>query len=240
MPTYYLYRHIRHDKNEPFYIGVGKKRCERYSNSKHGLYQRAYDAYDRNVIWKSIVSKTEYTVEILFESSSKELISKKEIEFISVYGRIGYGGLLANMNCGGYGCDTLQEHSRMKLRRPVFVYRHNGHFHGAYHSRVAAAQMLGVSTGNVATSIAYGSVFNGFVFFNEHKGARIPPRNYIKHGGKTVLAIDVVTKNIVCEYPSMSEWRKIFKKGQATAYNILNNGLSIKGIKYCFKDNFVQ
>jgi len=50
----YVYRHIRLDKNEPFYIGIGK-----IDN-----YKRAYLKSIRNVIWKQIVNKTNYDIYI--------------------------------------------------------------------------------------------------------------------------------------------------------------------------------
>ena len=50
-----VYRHIRLDKNEPFYIGIGKE------------IKRAYDKRRGNH-WKSIIKKTEYRVDILFDN----------------------------------------------------------------------------------------------------------------------------------------------------------------------------
>jgi hypothetical protein len=52
----YLYRHIRLDKNEPFYIGIG------YNINKK--YKRAHEVINRNQYWKNITSKTQYKVEI--------------------------------------------------------------------------------------------------------------------------------------------------------------------------------
>ena len=53
-----LYRHIRLDKNQPFYIGIGKTE------------KRAYQKTCINNIWKYITNKTNYYVEILFDNSS--------------------------------------------------------------------------------------------------------------------------------------------------------------------------
>ena len=50
----YVYRHIRLDKNEPFYIGIGAH------------LKRAYEKTKRNKFWYNVVAKTEYNVEILF------------------------------------------------------------------------------------------------------------------------------------------------------------------------------
>ncbi len=88
----YVYRHIRLDKNEPFYIGIGKTK---YRHSSKQM---------RNKIWHRIVKKTEYEVEIVINDISWEEAKIKEIFFIKLYGRIDRGtGILANMTDGGDG-----------------------------------------------------------------------------------------------------------------------------------------
>jgi len=85
-----LYRHIRLDKNEPFYIGIGNN------------IQRAYKKNGRNPIWQNIVKKTKYRVEIIFDNLDQYDAFQKEIEFISLYGRlINNSGTLANITIGG-------------------------------------------------------------------------------------------------------------------------------------------
>lgn len=105
----YVYRHIRLDKNEPFYIGIGSKKD----------FYRAYEKRKRNKIWNDITSKTEYAVDILFEDISWDEACKKEIEFIRLYGRINNKtGVLCNLTDGGdgiYGAVRSLEH-REKLR----------------------------------------------------------------------------------------------------------------------------
>lgn len=109
----YLYRHIRLDKNIPFYIGIGE--------NKDGGYSRAFDKQNRrrnSSIWKRIVAKTEYEVEILLDEISWEEACKKEKEFIKLYGRINIGtGILANMTDGGEGAVNMRhsEESKKKM-----------------------------------------------------------------------------------------------------------------------------
>lgn len=43
----YVYRHIRLDKNQPFYIGIGV--------DEGGNYKRAYNFIKRNNYWKNVV-----------------------------------------------------------------------------------------------------------------------------------------------------------------------------------------
>lgn len=95
----YVYRHIRLDKNEPFYIGIGKE--------DDGKYVRAYQkssSRGNSVIWKRIAKKTDYKVEILLDNLEWKEAGAKEIEFIKLYGRIDRGtGTLANLTDGGDG-----------------------------------------------------------------------------------------------------------------------------------------
>ena len=84
-----VYRHIRLDKNVPFYIGIGTRES------------RAYDKW-RNKYWRNIVAKTPYEVEILFFDLSREQAEQKEREFIALYGRLDLKtGTLANLTNGG-------------------------------------------------------------------------------------------------------------------------------------------
>lgn len=105
----YVYRHIRLDKNEVFYIGIG------YSNN----YYRAYEKLRRNKIWRSIVAKTEYDVEIIIDNLTWEQACDKEKELIDLYGRKdNRTGTLANMTVGGEGAVgvVITEQTRNKLR----------------------------------------------------------------------------------------------------------------------------
>lgn len=101
--NYYLYRHIRLDTDEVFYVGVGQK----YKNftSYTTEYRRAFEyKYNRTKFWKNIINKTKYEVEILMESDDYDFILRKEIEFIKLYGRRDLDeGTLVNLNNGGGG-----------------------------------------------------------------------------------------------------------------------------------------
>ena len=111
--NHYLYRHIRVDKNEPFYIGIGTK------NKKQQEYHRANSKYKRNNFWKNIVNQTEYEVEILLESDNHDFIKQKEIEFIALYGRRDLGkGTLCNLTDGGEGViGLIQSQESIDKRR---------------------------------------------------------------------------------------------------------------------------
>lgn len=109
---YYLYRHIRLDKNEPFYIGVGTKMKDYYNH-----YVRA-NSKVRNNIWYKITKKTGYRVDIIMEHNDIKFIKEREVEFIKLYGRIDKGtGILCNLTDGGESNAGKITTDTEKLRR---------------------------------------------------------------------------------------------------------------------------
>lgn len=106
----YVYRHIRLDKDEPFYIGIGI--------DDKGEHKRAYDFYNgrRSIVWRRIFNKTSIEVDIMADGITPEQAKKKEIEFIALYGRrdIGTGTLTNKTNGGDFlaGLVFTEEHRR--------------------------------------------------------------------------------------------------------------------------------
>lgn len=155
----YLYRHIRLDKNSVFYIGIG-------SDSD---YIRAYSKRGRNRHWNWIVSKTEYEVEIIIDDISWEEACKKEIEFISIYGRVNYGGILCNMTSGGDGAKNLPADIRERVynstRKPVCQYDKNGKYLKTFKSLTDANKAVGVGdTGVSACMDGRAKTISGYIF----------------------------------------------------------------------------
>jgi len=111
----YLYRHIRLDKNEPFYIGIAD---DEYKNC-----ERAYSKYYRNKHWHNIINQTNYEVEIVLENLEWKEACEKEIEFIKLYGRKDLNlGPLVNMTDGGDGFrgpKTLEHRQKLGKNSPV-------------------------------------------------------------------------------------------------------------------------
>jgi hypothetical protein len=109
----YVYRHIRTDKNQPFYIGVGLR-----DNGYKRAYQRCKDK--RSEHWRNI-AKNGYEVEILLDDLTDDQAFQKEIEFIALYGRSDIGtGILCNKTDGGdrpsprYGDDNPAKRPEVK------------------------------------------------------------------------------------------------------------------------------
>lgn len=104
--NWYVYRHIRKDKNEPFYIGIG---------NKPNFFRANESGKKRNDIWRRITSKSEWDVHILFTGLSKQNASEKEKEFIKIYGRIDMNtGSLSNMTDGGDGIWNCKRSEKTK------------------------------------------------------------------------------------------------------------------------------
>lgn len=88
-----VYRHIRLDTNEVFYIGVGKDKKRPYVKTT-----------GRSKWWKNIITKTEYEVQVLKDDLPYEDAWELETMLIEYYGRKDLGlGPLVNLNNGGNG-----------------------------------------------------------------------------------------------------------------------------------------
>ena len=110
-----LYRHLK-PNGEVFYIGIGNK-------------DRPYSK-KRNKLWKRVVNKYGYTIDILKKDMSwKDAVQIEKI-LISWYGRIDLGtGTLVNMTDGGEGnsgyiyTDEIKKKigDKSRGRKPVFT-----------------------------------------------------------------------------------------------------------------------
>jgi hypothetical protein len=97
-----LYKHIRIDTNDIFYIGIGKN------------IKRAYSNRNRNKYWKHIVNKTDYIVEVIKDDLTWEQACEEEIKLIKHYGRKDLNeGNLVNMTDGGEGNVNLSTESKL-------------------------------------------------------------------------------------------------------------------------------
>jgi hypothetical protein len=120
----YVYRHIRLDKNEPFYVGIGK------------TIKRAHSKKNRNNHWHNIINITDYEVEILFDDLTWEQACQKEIEFIKLYGRRDLNtGILCNMTDGGDGTLNIQISEERRYSMSKNAKGQLNAFYGKHHSQ---------------------------------------------------------------------------------------------------------
>lgn len=101
-----MYKHIRRDNGEVFYVGI----------SKSDFSTRPYVKRSRNRVWKEIVKETKYDVEVIHSGITLEEAYKIEKELIAKHGKILYGtGTLANVLDGGE--DEWNRAKRLKIKR---------------------------------------------------------------------------------------------------------------------------
>lgn len=101
-----VYRHRRLDNHEVFYVGVGSQE------------RRAYSERGRNHIWRGIVDRCGYEVEIVAKGLSREDALELEIFMISEYGRIDLGtGNLCNLTEGGDGSWGHKQSKETRAKR---------------------------------------------------------------------------------------------------------------------------
>lgn len=104
---HYVYLHTTLSGDIPFYIGIGTKQYRDHKNLKM-KYARAYSLNGRTNFWKRVVSKYDYKIDILLESSDYNYIKEQEIYFIKKYGRRNLGeGTLVNLTDGGEGSKNI-------------------------------------------------------------------------------------------------------------------------------------
>lgn len=115
-----VYKHLKKNTKDLFYIGIGKNK------------QRAYSKESRNDKWHEIVNEYDFDVEIIYENLTKDEAAEIEKQLISKYGRIGFeeDGILVNIHSGGYGgwdhIDTKGENNPMyeKSVKDIFIQKY--------------------------------------------------------------------------------------------------------------------
>ena len=103
-----VYKHIRNDNGEVFYIGIGK--------DKYRMGRKT----NRNQWWHNIVNKYGYTKEIIIDNISWEQAVQLEIMIIAQYGRNDQGmGNLVNLTDGGEGINGMSDEHRKSISIPM-------------------------------------------------------------------------------------------------------------------------
>ena len=130
----YLYRHVRLDKNEPFYIGIGK-------NDDDG-YIRAYSKKDRNVHWHNVVNVTEYRVEIVYSNIEWKV---KKLYRNGIYNTPEIRASRARIASKRFKGTTLKQETKDKISETVKQLHENGAYDEKY--KKCSISMLGKNKG---------------------------------------------------------------------------------------------
>lgn len=219
MKRHYVYRHIRLDTNEPFYIGIGS-RIEREMYTGDTI--RAKSKSHRSRFWKNIVSVTDYFIDILYESDCYDEIKKKEIEFIKLYGRKNLGlGPLVNLTDGGDGnlgwipseewknglrnilIDGYKNKKRRKNNKKIYQYDLEGNFIKEWESKKEAAAFIGVFPSALAPKFTQRK---GFQWRSEFLGDKIDSVDVgIIQNRNGIMMLDKDTEEIIKTFESIKE-----------------------------------
>lgn len=247
---HFVYRHIRLDTNEPFYIGIGTKRSK-YPGRWNTEYMRAFNKSKRNILWKRIADKTKFEVEIIFESDNYELVKQKEIEFIKLYGtKADKTGPLANITKGGDGflgrklsteaINKLQHHRKLKGKiknnnRTVYQYDINGRFVKSWNSTIDAARFFNLGSSSIANAARLKSHHTArFFWFYDYQGETINiPANFrLNHRGPVGM-VDVNTNKIIKIFRNVSEaYLFINKSHSGLIRRVINTESTAYGYKW--------
>jgi len=214
--NYYLYRHIRLDKNEVFYVGIG--------NSK-----RAYSKYSRNPYWHNIVDKTEYEIQVLKKDLSWEDACELEKILINYYGRKDLNtGYLTNMTNGGDGTVgfVFSNESKNKLRLirknrnmshlsiKIYQYDLDGNFIKEWASITEAANTFNVGKsylGKLIKNNLNGNFCKEFYWYYSLIKT-IEKKKYRRDNRKGVIMINPKSNKIIKKFKTTLEAFKFFGK----------------------------
>jgi hypothetical protein len=151
---HYVYQHIRPDKNEVFYIGIGSDYPNRYTRAY------AFSKNHRNSIWDKIYKKNnnQVIVEILSVHSDLKECFKEEKRLIQIYGRLCHGtGSLANISQGG--------ESAAADSKKIIQYDSEGYFIKVWDNVNLIEHQLGIKSKTVYRCISLNSIVESKYLF---------------------------------------------------------------------------
>lgn len=110
----YVYKHIRKDTNDVFYIGIGQ------------LENRVYSKVNRNKQWKKIVDDVGFIFEVIESDLTWSEACEKEKYWINYYGRLDLKkGNLVNLTDGGNGSKNRSNETVKKILESRKWYKHS-------------------------------------------------------------------------------------------------------------------
>ena len=232
MEKYFVYQHIRNDKNTIFYVGIGKIRLDKSATTEKMKHYRAYSKQGRNPIWKAIVNKTSYSVEIVQTNLTKEEAIQLEISLIEKYGKIKNKGLLSNISDGGETVlpELITVLNDPKCSQRVFQYDLEGNFIKEWLSTNQIKRELGFDNSVIRKSLKdktkSPNISYGYQWFLEYKGTKINKSD----SGKITLHKKVkLSKNgEILLFNSREECAKYFNVKSSQITNAINKKWKFK------------
>lgn len=143
MKEYYVYAHIRLDKNQIFYVGKGIIR-------KGNKYRRAKSLVGRNSHWKNIINKSKWSFIVLryFTNEIESLLYEKRI--IEMFGIHNEGGQLCNIIKDSTDCITWNKMGSVHSMKKVYKYSLEGYYIEEYKSTKEAGKLNNCDCSSIA------------------------------------------------------------------------------------------
>lgn len=232
---YFIYSHIRNDKNTIFYIGIGKVRTDKAATTFKMQHYRAYSKQGRNPIWKNITSKSDYTVKIISTGILFEEAKNLEIALISKYGKIKEKGILANISDGGETVhqDLITSLNDPKCSQRVYQYDLHGNFIKEWLSTNQIRRELGFDNSVIRKALKgktkSPNISYSFQWYLEYRGEKIES----SAGGKITLHKPVILtkENEILIFNSREECAKHFNVQSSQVSNAIKKGWNFKTYK---------
>lgn len=186
------------------------------------MYRRAFSSKNRNRIWRGVVSKTRYDVEIIWETTDKKEVFEKEKEFIRLYGRRdSKTGVLANLTDGGDGSVNL---SVDVIKRTIAKNRANGCYEKAGKIRAELNRKFGNSYKGKERADGYHGFRKCFVynsdgsFYGEFKSRKDASKALGIKGVQTIC-------NAIKKDRILTGGKKVFNEYMGDRVNIIEKRL---------------
>jgi hypothetical protein len=189
---YYIYAHVRKDKNSIFYIGKGSGK-------------RAYIKSNRSNYWKKIVEKHGYDVLILLENLTEEESFKYEIMYIEIEKR--KGNCEANFTKGGDGVVVDKRWWNEKISKSLKgIKRPSGKENKNYKNIITKEDLYDLYVVKNLNTIKISKIYNVSI---PTITARLKEYNIEKrNSGRKTVKIKCIEDNL--EFNSLSEASKYY------------------------------
>lgn len=235
MDNYFVYQHIRHDKSSIFYVGIGKIRNGKADTTEKMKHYRAYSKQGRNRIWKAIVNKTSYSVEIVKTNISKKEAIEIEMFLIKKHGKIKNNGLLSNISDGGETVlpELITVLNDAKCSQKVYQYDLKGNFLKEWLSTNQIKRELSFDNSVIRKALTgktkSPNISYNYQWFLEYKGDKIAASDF----GKITLhkAVKLTKDDEILIFNSREECGKYFNVKSSQITNALNNNFKFRQYK---------
>ena len=205
----YVYKHLRKDTNEVFYIGIGNDES----------YKRANDITHRNKHWNGVYMKVGFDCEIIEDNLTWEEACEREKYWIKFYGRRDLNeGTLVNLTDGGDGTigRIVSDETRRKMSKLLRSY-YEKHPKVGYTPNEATRQKISQAKKGIPISAAQRAIL---IECNRNRVYSEETRRKMSESHKGIPCSEVTKQKI-----------SDVKRGKMSAENRMQISMRRKGVK---------